>query len=565
MVGAVTVLIAIVAVFLAYNANNGLPFVPVYRVSVDVPNAARLTNNNEVRIGGHRVGVVESIEPVQDQGTATTASSDGSAAAGAANDTGGVVAQVNLKLDKSAQPLPKDSIFRVRYRSSFGLKYLEVVRGTGPPAPEGFEFDGTDDGGVCTLPADDEAAAEPTDEESAAGNGCFQEQTEFDEINDTFDAPTRENSRENLVGFGDAFAARGFSLNQAITNLRPLFANLKPVSEALTQPSTEFKDFFPALGRTAQIVAPVAEEQAQLFTNMATTFAAISSDPEALKASITEGVPTLETGIETLPRQRPFLEDFTELSRLLRPGVSDLRVTLPTLNEAITVGTPVLRRSVQMNHQLRGAFRELLQLVQQPTTRTALLRLGDTFNIAEPLARGVVPAQTVCNYWNYWFTSLPNGLSDRDQVGYGFRQALTNYPRGEEHFDTPLPPPADSLTIPGDQKAPMANYSGIQSNALDDNNVFKPFELPITYAPIYGPHGERPAPPGKEDCQAGQNGYPLGQARVAGQASNNPTNAVSDTPGTRGPTTLFWNNNVKRETRYTVNPHRTPLSWENLP
>ena len=65
MVGAVTTLILIVAVFLAYNANNGLPFVPVYSVSVDVPNAARLGENNEVRIGGTRVGVVESIEPVE--------------------------------------------------------------------------------------------------------------------------------------------------------------------------------------------------------------------------------------------------------------------------------------------------------------------------------------------------------------------------------------------------------------------------------------------------------------------------------------------------------------------
>ena len=37
MVGAVTTLIVIVAVFLAYNANSGLPFVPVYRVSVEVP------------------------------------------------------------------------------------------------------------------------------------------------------------------------------------------------------------------------------------------------------------------------------------------------------------------------------------------------------------------------------------------------------------------------------------------------------------------------------------------------------------------------------------------------
>ena len=248
MVGAVTVLIAIVAVFLAYNANNGLPFVPVYRVSVEVPNAARLTTNNEVRIGGHRVGVVESIEPVQTSEAQTTADSGETVAAGAANDTGGLGALVNLKLDKSAEPLPQDSIFRVRYKSAFGLKYLEVVRGNGEDAPEGYTFDGTDDGGVCTLPATTE---EPPGS-GAAGNGCFQEQTEFDDIANTFDTETRENARRNLVGYGDAFAGRGFSLNLALENLKPLIVNLKPVSDVLIEPATRLERFFPALGRTRE-------------------------------------------------------------------------------------------------------------------------------------------------------------------------------------------------------------------------------------------------------------------------------------------------------------------------
>src|SRR4051812_49955142 len=59
MVGAITTLIVIVAVFLAYNANNGLPFVPTYRVSAEICDAARLGPNNEVRIGGKPGGGVE--------------------------------------------------------------------------------------------------------------------------------------------------------------------------------------------------------------------------------------------------------------------------------------------------------------------------------------------------------------------------------------------------------------------------------------------------------------------------------------------------------------------------
>ena len=65
MVGAITTLIVILAVFLAYNANNGLPFVPTYKISVQVPNAEVLVPGNDVRIGGVRVGLVESVEPVR--------------------------------------------------------------------------------------------------------------------------------------------------------------------------------------------------------------------------------------------------------------------------------------------------------------------------------------------------------------------------------------------------------------------------------------------------------------------------------------------------------------------
>src|SRR5947208_16180397 len=84
MVGAVTTLIVIVAVFLAYNANNGLPFVPVYRVSVEIPNGARLVRNNEVRIGGSRVGVVESITAIRTNANGSQSAANGSAAGSSA-------------------------------------------------------------------------------------------------------------------------------------------------------------------------------------------------------------------------------------------------------------------------------------------------------------------------------------------------------------------------------------------------------------------------------------------------------------------------------------------------
>ncbi len=540
MVGAVTTLIVIVAVFLAYNANNGLPFVPVYRVSVEVPDAARLINNNEVRIGGHRVGVVESIDVI-DSGDSTTTAQAGGTNEGVGN-TGEPIARLNLKLDESIGALPKDSVFRVRYRSSFGLKYLEIVRGTGEPAPEAFTFDGTDDGATCSLPTDPEKFASSIPEQ--ARNGCFQAQTEFDDINNTFDTETRTNGRANLEGYGNAFAGRGTSLNDAITSLEPLFRGLKPVARVLSEADTRFRRLFPELGDSARIVAPVAEEQASFFTNAAVAFAAISSDPAALQDSITEGVPTLETAIDLLPRQRPFLRDFTVLSRVLRPGVNDLRATLPVLNEAIEVGTPVLRRSTEMNRNLRGALKALNRVVSQPTTKLTLQRLGETFDAAKPLAKWVAPAQTVCNYWNYWFTFTPNALSDRDQVGYAFRQMLTEFP------------------VSAEVDAPVSAYSGKQGNGKQSaaaGGVFEPYAIPITNAHPYQPTGQKNA-----DCQGGQFGYELGALPVPGQPQDNPASGSSDLPGSRGPTTLFYNEAGNRSFEDTRNPSRAPETWQEI-
>ena len=540
MVGAVTTLIVIVAVFLAYNANNGLPFVPVYRVSVEVPNAARLGNNNEIRIGGTRVGIIESIEPVANEAGQRTAQAGGD---GTEGDLPRVAARLNLKLDKTAEPLPQDSVFRIRYRSTFGLKYLEVVRGTGPDAPEGFVFDGLNDETSdpdfvgCDLPVNPETFSETIPEQ--AKDGCFTPQTEFDAIANTFDTKTREAARQNLIGYGNAFAGRGMSLNDAIESLNPLFENLGPVSKVLADPDTGLRRFFAELADTARIVAPVSEQQAQFFTNAAIAFAAISSDPEALKETISEGPETLRVAIDTLPRQRPFLAELAELSRRLRPGVQQLRLALPSLNSAVRVGTPVLLRTPRLNRDLRRTLVELRRLVDQPQTKLAFQRLELTLNEAKPLLRWVVPAQTVCNYFNYWFTNFPAAF-DLDGIGYNLRQNVTAVPFGELALG-PLPP------LPGQAETPLGGYSGWPANGKSGGlpppeGEFRPRDLPIAHGPVYLKQGQ----PGPEfpDCHSGQHGYPIGAGpavRAAGQAPEVPGLTYSDLPGVSlGPTNVFW-------------------------
>ena len=269
LVGAVTVLVIIVAVFLSYNANNGLPFVPTTTLKVRFANGENLVRGNEIRSGGFRIGVVEDMKPVQ-------------------LSAGRVGAELKLKLDKTIGKVPEDSRWRIRPRSALGLKYLELTEGRSKTA---FQ-----DGDTVPL-----------------------EQTEtnvdLDEVFKMFDAKTRRASQENLHGFGDAFAGRGAAVGRTVEEAPRLFEHLEPVARNLADPQTELPNFFKELGDAARIVAPISETNARLFTTMADTWEAIGRDPEALQQFIAKQPPTMDAAISSFQVQRPFLRELTDVLR----------------------------------------------------------------------------------------------------------------------------------------------------------------------------------------------------------------------------------------------------------
>jgi len=111
LIGAITTLIVVVAVYLSYNANNGLPFVPTYNIKVALPETSGLQSSNVVRVGGSRVGIVKRLEAHENP------------------STGQVTAIAELKLEKKVEPLPVDTTASVQSLSSIGEKYLQLEKG----------------------------------------------------------------------------------------------------------------------------------------------------------------------------------------------------------------------------------------------------------------------------------------------------------------------------------------------------------------------------------------------------------------------------------------------------
>jgi virulence factor Mce-like protein len=402
LIGAATVLVVVVAVFLAYNANAGLPFVPTYTLKAEVPSAAQLVPGNDVRIGGARVGAVDSI-------TARKL------------DDGTTIAVLSMKLDKAVDPLPKDSTVLVRPRSALGLKYVELTRGR--------ESGGYADGDTIPLKS---ATPQPV---------------EFDEFLNMFDEPTRKAAQENTIGFGDAFAGRGESINTAIGSLRPLLRDIIPLARNLSAPRTNIKRFFRELGDTAAIVAPAAEDQAQLFVNLNTTMAALRKVARPfIQESISEGPATLDTAIAELPHQRPFLVNTQGLFHDLRPGIAALASAAPDLSAALTIGTPTLRRSVALNRRLEPLLRELQRFAEDPMVPRGLQALTGGLNSLKPTLDYLAPAQTKCNYITLWFRNVSSLLSEGDRNGTWQRFIIVATPQGPNAEGGPSSGPANGPT-----------------------------------------------------------------------------------------------------------------------
>jgi virulence factor Mce-like protein len=373
LVGAVTVLVTIVAVFLSYNANSGLPFVPTYDLKANLPNGAQLVKGFEVRIGGARVGFISKIEPKKRP--------DGSA-----------YAQVTMKLDKEIEPVPADSTLLVRPRSSLGLKYIELTPGAGQAGlPAG-----------STIPV---RQARPA-------------VVELDDLFAMFDDKTRVGSRNSLDGFGGGFAGRGQDLNSAIEAFVPLLTDLEPVARNLSDPDTRLNRFFASLARASEEVAPVAEEQASLFVNLDTSFTAFASIARPfLQETISESPESEQVAIDEFPRQRPFIRNNTAFFRELRPGVAVLPHGAPILADAFEAGTRVLPKTIQMNEDLADVFEALADFSDDPMVRQGVNQLTRLVSSLRPTLRFLTPTQTTCNYATVFLRNVASLLSEGDANG----------------------------------------------------------------------------------------------------------------------------------------------------
>jgi virulence factor Mce-like protein len=409
LVGAVTVLLTVVAVFISYNANSGLPFVPSYDIEVRLPNATGLQKGRDVRVGGSRVGVVEGVRAIEGRGAP--------------------VAEANLKIEKRHSPLRSDSVVTIRPLSPLGLNYLEIQPGrrgrkvrSGQTLPL-RQARGTID--LASTLGSFEAGRRKVGRGRAGG-------------------PQAELARRGtgLVGLGTALAGpvaalagvapasaelatglagRGPELNQVLAQAPRLLSGVQRVSANLADPRTGLSRFLRGADLFVGELDAARPELAGLLVSGEVTFAALASQRDALEAAISEAPSTETAGTKALAAARPLLSDSAVFLRDARPGLHVLRPASRDLHLALRKGIPVLRRTPPLARRLDTALRALDRLVRDRATPRTLRKLRAALASLIPTLEFTAPAQTRCNYVALFARNSASTVSEGDRSGTWLR------------------------------------------------------------------------------------------------------------------------------------------------
>ncbi len=443
LIGALTVLVTIVAVVLAYDANQGLPFVPSYALHVRAADASELQRGDEINMGGAMVGIVASVDAAR-------------------SPSGHPIALLNLKLENSIKPLPIDSTFTVRLKGSIGLKYLQVTPGS---SKHGFA-------NGATVPI------------SQAGT-----EVDFDQVLSMFTPPTRIGIQRATIGFGEALAGRGSDINNAIGAFVPLVNDLGPVAANLASRRTALAGFFRGLESYTGALVPVAQTQATLFGNLDTTFHALAGIAAPyLQDTISQTPPLFDATIADGPVIRPFLIDTAALFGDLRPGTATLTQSAPVLAAAFAAGTRNLPGTAALDRRTVALSRRLDSYGQTPAVQGGLDRLSLTAaDLRSPLAF-LTPAQSTCNYVTLFLRNIANLLSERVSQGGLLRfvqVAITDgpgYESGPSH--RPYTGPAGAVSGPLHVNPyPNTDSPGQPAECAAGNEPYSPLRASIGNPP----------------------------------------------------------------------------------
>jgi phospholipid/cholesterol/gamma-HCH transport system substrate-binding protein len=275
-------------------------------------NAGQLVKDDDVQVGGRRIGSVRKITL-----------------------TGDNRARVRVEVKEPYAPLREGSTATIRLTSLSGIanRYIALT-----PAPNSAKK--LDDG--ATLPV-----------------GSTTDVVDLDQLFNALNPKARKDLQGVIQGFATQYDGRGKEAGRTAEYFNPFLSTSRQLVNQLTEDEGTLTDFIVNSSRAVTAVAEKRDDLASLVGNTNATAGAIASQNAAFSRALAVLPTTLRRGNTTFVNLRATLDDLDVLVDASKPATKDL--------------APFLRELRPLVHSARPTIKDLRKLVTRPGANNDLL------------------------------------------------------------------------------------------------------------------------------------------------------------------------------------------------
>ena len=285
---ALVAVIAAVAVVLLRDGNS-----TTYRLRFQ--NAGQLVKDDDVQVGGRRVGSIRDISLTDDN-----------------------QAEIEITVDGDFAPLHEGTTATIRATSLSGIanRYIALTPGANSRAP---------------LPSD-----------ALLGTDATTSIVDLDQLFNTLTPATRKGLQQFIQGNARWYVGRGAQANQAAKYLDPALSSSRALVDEVVRDQDTFSAFLETSSRTVRALAARRDDLADLVTNTNTTAAAIGDENASFNQALALLPGTLRKANTTFVNLRATLDDLDVLVAASKPATKDLARFLSKLRPLVQEARPTI-------------------------------------------------------------------------------------------------------------------------------------------------------------------------------------------------------------------------------
>ena len=338
--GALVLAVVVVAVLLLRGGGT-----TTYKLRFQ--NAGQLVKDDDVQVGGRRVGSVRDIELTSDN-----------------------EAEITIDVQDGFAPLHQGTTATIRATSLSGIanRYIALTPGPNnrPKLPDG-----------ATLQADSTTSI-----------------VDLDQLFNTLDDKTRRSLQDVIQGSATWYDNKGRQANEATKYFNPALSSSRRLVDEVLGDQQTFKDFLSSSSKVVTALAARSGDLTNLVSNANTTAAAIGDEnaslaralgilPTTLRRANTTFVnlrATLDDLDVLVAESKPATKDLARFLRELRPLVTDARPTIADLRHLVRTQGPgndltdLLGKTPRLEQVAKPAFAHTITALQKSTPVLKFIR-----------------------------------------------------------------------------------------------------------------------------------------------------------------------------------------------